>query len=336
VEAVGVSLGTKEDLKEAARRALLDEADALRSAAERIDERLVVATDLILRAGSARVIVTGLGKSGLIAQKLAATLSSTGTPALFLHPSEATHGDLGMVREGDPVLMISKSGTTAELVRLVHAFRDLRCPLIGILGNIASPLAREMDIVLDASVAREADPGGFVPTSSAIVALGLGHALTVALMQARGFGPAEFAHLHAGGQLGRNLKLRVQDVMHSGGEVAWVAPSDSLKQVVIAMSQRPLGAACVTDAKHVLLGIITDGDVRRALRTHDDIRTLTAEAAMTARPVTVDPHALLQDALSLMEDRPSQIYVLPVVDMEGTCCGLIRLHDIYQPGSAQD
>ena len=336
MEAAGVPLRTKNDLLDAARKTVLAEADALRGAVEKIDERLIVAADVILREAAGRVIVTGIGKSGWIGRKLAATLSSTGTPAVFLHPAEAAHGDLGLVREGDPVLMISKSGTTAELMRMVHPLRALRCPLIGILGNISSPLAREMDVVLDASVAREADPAGFVPTSSAVVALAVGHALTVVLMEVRRFGAADFAKLHVGGQLGRNLKLRVQDVMHSGDEVAWVAPTDSLKQVVIAMSERPLGAACVVDAHHTLLGIITDGDVRRALRTHDDIRTLTASFVMTASPVTVDPHALLQDALNLMEDRPSQIYVLPVVDAEGTCRGVLRLHDVYQPGSLLD
>ena len=336
MEAAGVPLRTKNDLLDAARKTVLAEADALRGAVEKIDERLIVAADVILREAAGRVIVTGIGKSGWIGRKLAATLSSTGTPAVFLHPAEAAHGDLGLVREGDPVLMISKSGTTAELMRMVHPLRAFRCPLIGILGNISSPLAREMDVVLDASVAREADPAGLVPTSSAVVALAMGHALMVVLMEVRRFGAADFAKLHVGGQLGRNLKLRVQDVMHSGDEVAWVAPTDSLKQVVIAMSERPLGVACVVDAHHTLLGIITDGDVRRALRTHDDIRTLTALSAMTASPVTVDPHALLQDALSLMEDRPSQIYVLPVVDAEGTCRGVLRLHDVYQPGSLLD
>ena len=336
MEAIGVRLRTKHGLLEIARSAMLAEADAIRAAAAKLDDPLIVAADLILREAAGRVIVTGLGKSGLIGRKLAATLASTGTPALFLHPAEAAHGDLGIVRMGDPVLMISKSGTTAELMRMVHAFRELKSPLIGILGNLSSPLAREMDVVLDASVVREADPGGFVPTASATVALAVGHALALILMESRGFGPAQFAHLHAGGQLGRNLKLRVQDVMQSGDEIAWVSPGDSLKQVVIAMSERPMGAACVVDQRRVLRGIVTDGDVRRALRQHDDIRALSASEAMTAQPVTVDPHALLLDALSLMEDRPSQISVLPVVDAEGVCHGLLRLHDVYEPGSRQD
>jgi arabinose-5-phosphate isomerase len=193
-----------------------------------------------------------------------------------------------------------------------------------------------MDIVLDASVLREADPSGFTPTSSSVVALALGHALAVALMQARGFTPEHFRRLHPSGQLGHNLRMRVKDAMHSGNEVAWVSADDTLKHVVIEMSARPLGGACVIDAQCRLLGLITDGDVRRALRNHDDIRTLRASDVMTAGPITVSPGALLHDALSLMENRPSQIYVLPVVDTEtNICLGLLRLHDVYR-GSADD
>ena len=336
VESAGVRLRAKQDLLDAARRAMQTDAESILAAGAKLDDRLVVATDLILREAGGKVIVTGIGKSGHIARKLAATLQSTGTAAVFLHPSEAAHGDLGACQFGDVVLMISKSGATAELVALVHAFRELRCPLIGILGNVQSPLAAEMDVVLDASVQREADPGGFVPTASAATALALGHALAVALIEARGFTALDFAKLHSGGQLGRNLRLRVEDAMHSGDEVAWVSAADSLKHVVIAMSKRNLGAACVVDGKHTLLGIVTDGDVRRSLREHDDIRTLTAADAMTSKPVTIDPHALLHDALSAMEDRPSQIDVLPVVDLDGICRGLLRLHDVYQPGSRQD
>ena len=229
--------------------------------------------------------------------------------------------------------MISKSGSTAELIELLPALRELRVSLIGILGSVKSPLAREMDVVLDASVQREADPGGFMPTASSTVALAVGHALAVALMEARGFGADHFSQLHGGGQLGRNLRLRVKDVMHSGDEVAWVALTDSLKHVVIAMSKRALGAACVIDPDGRFAGLITDGDVRRALQVHDDIRTLAASDVMTKSPVSVGPEALVHDALRLMEDRPSQISVLPVID-EVLCLGLIRLHDIYQSSSS--
>lgn len=319
----------KKDLLAAARRAMQTEAAAILAAAERLDTRLDRAVDAI-RAHGGKVILTGIGKSGHIARKLAATLQSTGTPAAFLHPAEAAHGDFGLCQRGDPVVMISKSGATEELLALVDAFREHGSPLIGILGNVRSPLAAEMDVVLDASVQKEADPDGFTPTASAVVALAVGHALVVALMEARGFGAEDFARSHAGGQLGRSLRLRVQDVMHASGDVAWAFPADSLKQVVIAMSRKPLGAACVIDPQGKLVGLVVDGDVRRALQEHDDIRTLTAADVMTKTPVVVAPDALLHDALRLMENRPSQISVLPVVDAAGNCMGLIRIHDIVR------
>jgi len=228
--------------------------------------------------------------------------------------------------------MLSKSGTTAELIQLVPLLREQSAKFVGILGNASSPLAREMDVVLDASVQREADPEGFMPSASSAVALAIGHALAVTLMQARGFTAEHFARLHGGGQLGRSLNIRVSEMMHRGDEVAWVKPEDTLKQVVIAMSARPLGAACVLSAGGALAGIVTDGDVRRALKACDDIRTLSASDVMTLSPSTIGPDALLHHALSLMEDRPSQISVLPVVDAAGVCLGLLRLHDVYQGG----
>jgi arabinose-5-phosphate isomerase len=313
----------------AARRAMQTEAEAVLAAAGRLENSLLPAVELIL-THPGKVVVTGMGKSGYIARKISATLQSTGTPSVFLHPTEAGHGDLGLCQPGDPVIMISKSGSSAELLDLIAPLREFDARFIGILGNLRSPLASEMDVVLDASVQREADPEGFTPTASTMVALALGHALAVALMQARGFKAQHFQRLHPSGQLGHNLRRRVEDVMHSGSEVAWVKADDSLKHVVIEMSSRPLGAACVVAADHHLLGLVTDGDVRRALRTHDDIRPLRASDVMTAAPVTVAPRALVHDALSLMEDRPSQIYVLPVVDPQtSVCAGLIRLHDIY-------
>ena len=225
--------------------------------------------------------------------------------------------------------MVSKSGTTSEMLDLVPPLKEMRSPLIGILGNVHSPLARAMDVVLDASVQREADPGGFTPTASVAVALAIGHALAVALMESRGFSAEQFSRAHAGGQLGRSLRTRVREVMHTGSEVAWAAPQDSLKRVVVEMSRCPLGAACVISPEHALLGLITDGDVRRALEQHDDIRTLSAASIMTLSPVKIAPDALIHEALLLMENRPSQISVLPVVEGE-RCTGLVRIHDLYQ------
>jgi arabinose-5-phosphate isomerase len=312
------------------RAAMEAEAEAIATAARRLDAQFTRAVELILRH-QGKVVVTGIGKSGRVGQKLVATLSSTGTPAVFLHPAEAVHGDLGVYAPGDPTIMISKSGATAELVRLVGVLRDFRSPLIGILGNASSPLASAVDIVLDASVRAEADLHNLAPTSSAAVALALGDALAVAVMQGRRFTPEEFAVYHPAGQLGRNLELAVSTVMHGAGDTAWAGPGDSLRSVVIAMTQRPLGAACVTDEEGRLAGLITDGDLRRALEKHEDIRGLCAADIMTATPTTIRPDARLHEALRLMEDRPSQIYVLPVVDpATGRCLGLLRLHDVYR------
>lgn len=316
------------DLLAAGRASIETEADAIACAAARLGETFPQAVRLIQKH-TGKIGVTGLGKSGFVAQKLAATLCSTGTPAVFLHPVDALHGDVGIYAQGDPTILLSKSGTTLELLRLIPVLRGLNSPLIGILGNLASPLAREMDIVLDASVRAEADPYNLAPTASAAVATAIGDALALAVRQARNHTPEDFAQLHPAGQLGRNLRVTVRQVMHSGGEVAWAAAQASMKSVILAMNRCPLGAACVKSEDGALLGLITDGDLRRALETHDDIRKIRAGDLMTAHPVTIHPDTSLQDALRLMEDRPSQISVLPVVE-GGRCVGLVRLHDLYQ------
>ncbi len=276
------------------------------------------------------MIVTGLGKSGHIARKLAATLSSTGTPSVFLHAAEAAHGDLGVCSPGEVVIILSKSGTTSDLLNLVPVFRKLDAFLIGVLGNLQSPLAKQVDAVLDARVSCEADPLNLTPTASTTVALGIGDALAIALMRARSFSDADFARNHPGGQLGRNLQLTVEDVMHSGDEVAWAAPEDALRQVVIEMTRHNLGAACIIDENRTLVGLITDGDVRRALQAHDDIRPLRASDIMTSNPTRIRPESSLKSAIEQMENRPSQISVLPVVDGQQRCIGLVRIHDVYR------
>jgi arabinose-5-phosphate isomerase len=312
----------------AARAAMTIEAESIARAATRLGGGLIRAVELIL-AHPGKVVVTGIGKSGHIARKIVATLCSTGTAAVFLHPAEAVHGDLGIYTPGDPTILISKNGTSAELQALVPLLRQFRSPLIGILGSANSPLGSAVDVVLDASVEREADPHNLAPTASAVTALALGHALAIALMTARNFTPEEFGRFHPGGQLGRNLRLSVSAAMHGEGEVAFVAPGAALKDVIIAMTRRAMGGACVVDSEGLLAGFITDGDLRRALTNHDDIRGLTAADAMTAHPVTVGPDASLGQALELMERRKSQISVLPVVDGEGRALGLLRIHDIY-------
>ncbi len=316
------------DLIAAGRSSMETEAEAITCAAGRIGDRFLAAVRLI-EEHRGKIVVTGLGKSGFVAQKLAATMCSTGTPAVFLHPVDALHGDVGIYAAGDPTIILSKSGTTLELLRLIPVLRGLNSPLIGIIGSLTSPLTREMDILLDASVRAEADPYNLAPTASTAVATALGDALAMAIRHARNLTPEDFAQLHPAGQLGRNLRATVRQVMHGADEVAWASADSSVKQVIIAMNRYPLGAACVRGDDGALEGLITDGDLRRALQTTDDIRDVKAGGLMTIRPVTVSPEATLQDALRLMEDRPSQISVLPVVEGK-RCIGLVRLHDLYQ------
>lgn len=317
-------------LLQSARRVLLAEAHALEEASSRLDGEFDRAIDL-LDAQQGKVLVTGIGKSGIVAQKIAATFCSLGQPAVFLHPVEALHGGLGLYSPGDPTIVLSRSGNTGELLRLVAQLRTLKSPVIGILGVPDSALGSLMDVVLDASVRAEADQHNLAPTASAVVALGLGDALAIGLMERRGFTPEDFARFHPSGQLGRNLRLSVSDVMHPLQWVATAAAEDPLREVVIEMTRRSLGAACVLDPEGRLAGIVTDGDVRRALQSHDDIRAVLARDVMTASPSTISPSASVHEALRIMEDRPSQIAVLPVIDGEsGRCVGLVRLHDLYQ------
>lgn len=315
----------------AARDSFRCEREALAAQEERVGDALLPVVELLL-SNPGKVVIAGLGKSGHIGRKIAATLNSTGTPALFLHAAEALHGDLGVYSPGDPTILISNSGSTAELVRLVPTLREFNSPLIGLLGRVDSPIGRECDCVIDASVSTEADPLGIAPTASALAALAWGDALAAALMAARGFREKDFARFHPAGQLGRNLLLRVREAMHGEGKAAFVAPTDPLREVVIAMTTHPLGAACVVDASGQLLGIVTDGDVRRTLREHDDIRGLAAQDVMTPEPVATTPEHRLADAVALMENRPSRISVLPVVAEDSKrCLGLLRLHDVYRP-----
>ena len=265
-----------EEWLQIARSVLNAEASAIFSAADRLNEHFTRAVEIIL-AHQGKVVVTGVGKSGIVAQKIAATLSSTGTPAVFLHASDAFHGDLGLYEPGDPTILLSKSGSTQEVLKLVPILREFNSPLIGIIGNRNSELATQVDVFLDVMVQSEADLNNLAPTTSTTVALAVGDALACTLIQARGFTAEDFARYHPGGQLGRNLNLRVSQVAQKPDRVAWLSPSASLKEVVIAMTSYPLGAACVVDGESRLIGLITDGDLRRALVAHDDIRLLSAK-----------------------------------------------------------
>lgn len=321
------------EILEIGRQTMRRESEMVALAAERLGPSFFQAVQ-ILAETRGKVVISGLGKSGHIGRKIVASLCSAGTPTAFLHPAEAVHGDLGLLLPGDPCVLISKSGSTRELIALLPLLRQMRCPVLALVGNPDSELARAADVVLDASVASEADPYGLLPTASSTVTLAIGDALTAASMQARGFTPEDFARFHPSGQLGRNLTRVVSDVMHPLDRVACVCREDSLKSVVIRMTERNLGAACVVDdrAQPVqLLGIVTDGDVRRALQNHDELGGLTAADVCTVDPVRVASEATLAEAVRLMEDRPGQISELPVVDATGRLVGLVRLHDIYQP-----
>ena len=323
---------TDAQIIEAGKHVLGAEADALRVMRDGLDENFARAVEILFSAES-KVVISGVGKSGLIGQKIAATLCSTGTPAIFLHSADAVHGDLGICRPGDPVVLISKSGTTSEVVRLLPILRKTGAKIIAIVANRNSPLAEKADVVLDIGVKTEADPIGIVPTTSTTLQLAMGDALAAALMHKRHFGEKDFAKFHPAGQLGRNLLLTVKDVMHPTGKIAVVPADASLRDAVVAMTAFPHGAAIVATDDGTLLGIITDGDLRRALHKYENLSAVSAKELMTTKPACAFESMSLGDAARVMEDRPSQISVLPVLDAPGgKVAGLIRIHDIYQAG----
>jgi len=324
----------KNESKEAkdAKSVLLKEALAIKEAADRIsNEDLTCAIDILQRENG-KIVVTGIGKSGHVGKKMAAMLCSTGSPTAYLHPSEAVHGDLGIHQYGDPVIFLSNSGTTPELLYLEPVFRSRGAQIVGILGNPQSPLAEKVDVLLDASVKEEADPLGIVPTASFAVAAALGDALGSALMSRRNFDKNEYAKTHPAGQLGRNLILRVKDVFHLKEKVACLNENARIKEAVIEMSKFPLGAACILN-NDKLIGIITDGDLRRALQKAENLVELQATEIMCHQPKTIGPNESLGEALKFMEQgNPTPVSILPVVCPDtGTLLGLLRLHDILAP-----
>lgn len=309
---------------------LKEEIESLKALYDRFDnEAFNKVTDLILKHDG-KIVFTGVGKSGYIAQKLVSTFNSTGSRAAFLHPAEAMHGDLGIYKNGDPTILLSRSGSTEEILRLIPILRQFESPLIALVGNLNSPLAKQADYILDASIHREADPLGFIPTSSTTVALALGDALACTLMQARGFQKSDFFKFHPGGQLGKNLGSKVGDFAWPLSQVACVMRTTSLRDVVIAMTEKPLGAAFVLDDSGKFLGLITDGDIRRSLQKSLDIEKVCAQQLMKENPVCVYSGLQLGEAVRLMEDRPRQLSVLPVFNSDNSCFGLLRLHDAYQ------
>ena len=316
-------------LKSVAKNVLVGEGEQLINAADRISDKMEIACDIITNHNG-KIVISGMGKSGLIAQKIAATLCSIGNEAVFLHPAEAVHGDLGIYAPGDPTILISKSGATDEIVRLIPILKEFNSPLIGILGNMNSILSNEMDLVLDASVSKEVDPLGIVPTSSTTLTLAIGDALAAVLMANKNFKREDFAKLHPAGDLGRRLKLKVKDIMQPIDKVATVDSNDDLRNTVIKMTEKPQGAALVLYNEKILKGIITEGDLRRSLANEIDIDNCKANEVMSANPITIKVDSSLSEVISLMENRESQISVLPVVDQSNICLGLIRIHYIYQ------
>ncbi len=312
-----------------AKQVLSEEAKSLHQLYERFDcEAFSHVAELILKY-KGKVVFSGIGKSGYIAQKLTSTFNSTGTRAVYLHPAEALHGDLGIYSHGDPTIMLSRSGSTRELLDLLPFINQFQSPVIAMVGNLSSPLAEAADYVLDASVTREADPMGFVPTSSTTVALALGDALACALMQARGFKHEDFLRFHPGGQLGKSLSRTVGDCARPLKQVACLKPESSLREVVIAMTEKPLGAAFVMDGDR-LVGLICEGDIRRSLQSEKSLEQLVASDMMSCQPITVFEDIKLEEALQLMEDRPHPLNVLPVLKQDGSLYGLFRLHDAYR------
>ena len=307
------------------------EASAIERSAGNVDAAAIETAVRLLCGCEGKVIVLGIGKSGVIAQKIAQTMTSTGTAAVFVHPSDALHGSLGMICTGDVAIAISNSGETEEIIHLLPALQKREIPLIAIVGNLESTLAGRADATLDASVDREACPLDLAPTASTTVALAIGDALAMTVMEEKGLTPDDFAANHPAGRLGKRLTITVGDLMHESPNVTRVA--DWLS-VVGAISSYALGAVNVIDDNGALIGIITDGDLRRTIeRTNPgDLIGLTANDMMTHGPITVTAELLAFEALKLMEDRPSQIAVLPVVDTDGRASGLIRLHDIVRSG----
>ena len=316
-------------LKELASRVLAIEAEAITRLTTRIDDRFVQACRLMLNC-QGRIVVLGIGKSGHIGGKIAATLASTGTPAFFVHPAEASHGDMGMITTQDVVVALSNSGETDEILTLLPLIKRLGAPLICLTGNPVSTLAGAADVHLDVSVTQEACPLGLAPTSSTTATLAMGDALAVALLEARGFTAEDFARSHPGGRLGRRLLLLIDDVMHTGEQMPRSAPDDLLKDALLEMSRKGLGTTVVVDQDERVLGIFTDGDLRRTLDRQVDVHSARVAEVMTHHCKTVAPGTLAAEALRMMQQY--KINALPVVNSAGKLAGVLNMHDLLRAG----
>ncbi len=317
----------QEKLLTLGRAVISTETEGLENLLERIDENFVQACLYILDC-KGRVVVLGMGKSGHIGNKIAATLSSTGSPAFFVHPGEASHGDLGMIKDDDVVLALSNSGETDEIITLLPVIKRLGVPLITLTGNADSMLAKTASVNIDVGVEKEACPLGLTPTASTTAALAMGDALAIALLEARGFGAEDFAIAHPGGMLGRRLLLHVGDIMHSGEELPAVLEDTLLSETLLVMTQMGLGSAAIIDEENCVLGIFTDGDLRRALDNNIDVHKTMVGKVMTRNCKSISKDCLAAEALAIMED--SRINALPVVNAENKLIGLLNMHDLLR------
>jgi len=309
-----------------ARKVLQTEAAAILALVDRLDERFEQAVRLLLECRG-RVVVTGMGKSGIICRKIAATLSSTGTPAFFLHPAEAIHGDLGVLQSDDVIVALSHSGETDELLRLLETIKRLGARLITITGEPLSTLGKAADVALDCHVSKEACPLNLVPTASTTAALALGDALAMTLLVAKGFRQEDFANLHPGGKLGKRL-MRADQLMNAGEHAPIVRAGDEMREVIYEISRKKLGMSCVVDDAGRLVGIITDGDLRRHMADTPNLLASRAEAIMTRNPVTIDADTLAVEVLNTLERR--KITSVVVVDADQKVLGVVHLHDLWR------
>jgi len=320
-------------MKDQAKRVLKIEADAVAALIDRIDERFEQAVEMILDC-KGRVVVTGMGKSGLIGKKIAATLASTGTPALFLHPAEGIHGDLGMVTRGDTVIALSNSGETEEIARMLPSLKRLGIKLIALTGNTDSTLAKNCDVVINVGVKEEACPLGLAPTASTTATLAMGDAIAVALLDKRGFREEDFACFHPGGTLGKRLLLRVQDLMHIGDAIPAVSEATLIKDAIYEISSKKMGITSVLDGAGKLMGVISDGDLRRWMerteKTGENLLAKTAKDIMTKNPKVTNREALAAEAVAIMER--NSITCLIVTDRDAKPEGVIHLHDLLKAG----
>ncbi len=326
-----MSLIANPDYLATARRTIEMERDAINDLLARVDDSFSLACEILLKT-KGRVVVTGMGKSGHIGTKIAATLASTGTPALFVHPGEASHGDLGMITDQDSVIALSNSGSTSEVITLLPLLKRMGVPLITMTGNANSVLAQAADVNLDTSVREEACPLDMAPTSSTTVCLVAGDAIAMALLEARGFTAEDFAFSHPGGALGRKLLLKVDDIMHSGDAIPCVSNTARVDRALLEVTTKGLGLTAVVDDSGRLQGVFTDGDLRRALDHRIDIHETPIDSVMTINGVTINASILAAEALHIMEEH--SITALVVVDAENIPVGVVHLHDILKAGVA--